>query len=589
LAKNGLFLRKYHQRINNFSRYETIKLKKVFWLIKIFGEKLRIRLEDRFLSVDYPENVLISKPQMTSIPTKEEIEIVVNFLISPDACAESLTASLASILDQSDPHWKCWIINPKEEVISILEQFKDERIKTYSVGGIIDYLSPLLIDQIKGRYFCWINPGDTVHSSFVEYLARIHGDIIFFDQAIKINSHNKLRYFLKPQWSPELWLNVDILYGAAFRVEFIKNIIAQREDKWLARAILVAQDVLHIPQPLLTSHTYPWSIDKEVEKHSQLVMEYISLQEILPPSLSLRKNGSLKFNWQRSTRKVSIIIPNRDNPLLLKRCLNSIYEKTEHPYFEIVIVDDHSTNQQVLNLYRDFSENKQNFRIIKGESPFNFSRACNFGAIKADGDLLLFLNNDTEIISPDWLTNMVGVASLPGVGAVGAKLLYPNGKVQHAGVVIGLEGHASHIFQGISDDPYTFYGHVDWMRNVSAVTAACMLVPKEVFWQVGGFDERFQIAFGDIDFCLRLRDAGYRIVYTPDATLIHHEGKSRGKYIPHHDFQVKTDYFFSKVAADDPYFHPALSRAWRIPTLRRKWEQDPLERLQKISEYFGAK
>jgi len=154
-------------------------------------------------------------------------------------------------------------------------------------------------------------------------------------------------------------------------------------------------------------------------------------------------------------------------------------------------------------------------------------------------------------------------------------------------VIIGLEGHASHVFQGVADDPFTPYGYVDWMRNVSAVTAACMIVNKEIFWKVGGFDEQFQIAFGDIDFCLRLRDAGYRIVYTPDATLIHHEGKSRGKYIPAHDILVKRDYFLEKIKQGDPYYHPALSRAWRIPTLRRKWEQNPEERFLKIITYFG--
>ncbi|MGB9586102.1 MAG: glycosyltransferase, partial [Anaerolineales bacterium] len=210
------------------------------------------------------------------------------------------------------------------------------------------------------------------------------------------------------------------------------------------------------------------------------------------------------------------------------------------------------------------------------------------GAKQAMGDFLLFLNNDTEILHPDWLTNLVGVISLPGVGAVGAKLIYPNGRVQHAGVVIGLEGHAAHVFQGISDDPFSPYGHVDWMRDVSAVTAACMLVRKEVFWDVGGFDEQFQIAFGDIDLCLRLRDKGYRIVYTPDSRLIHYEGRSRGKYIPAHDIHTKADYFLGKVAEGDPYYPSQLSRAYRIPTLRRRWEQDPAERLKKIIKILGS-
>ncbi len=416
------------------------------------------------------------------------------------------------------------------------------------------------------------------------YLQQTSAEIVYFDHCLKENSAPP---FLKPEWSPELWLNVDILFGAAFNAAYLKRLAYQGDEKLIARAVLQAKHIEHVSTVMVQTESYPWQNTELTCRHRQNVQDYLNLIGREVDTIDVRPNGSLCLKWKPLEAMVSIIIPNRDNLYLLKRCIESIYASTAYPSYEILVVDDHSTDPRVQDYYRKMQEEKANFRVLEGKRPFNFSYACNQGAKHASGEYLLFLNNDTEVLDAEWLNALVGTANLPGVGAVGAKLIYPNGKVQHAGVVIGLEGHASHVFQGVSDDPFTPYGHVDWMRNVSAVTAACMLVRKEAFWQIGGFDEQFQIAFGDIDFCLRLGDAGYRIVYTPDVTLIHHEGKSRGKYIPPHDIRAKADYLLQKVALGDPYYHLALSRAWRIPTLRWRWEQDPVERLKKIIRYYG--
>ncbi len=416
-----------------------------------------------------------------------------------------------------------------------------------------------------------------------QLLQGTKAEIIYFDHAIQDPTSPP---FLKPIWSPELWLNVDILFAAAFRADFVKRLSAQSGEKLIPRAVLSANQIEHFPLIVLQTDSFPWQDARFLLHHRQTVQDYLDLLGVPAPEIDIRPNGSLRFTWQKSDQPVSVIIPNRNNFALLKRCIESIYENTSLIPFEVLVIDDHSSDPRLIEYYQTLQKERPNFRVIEGRAPFNFSYACNQGARHAAGDYLLFLNNDTEILSPDWLQNLVGIASLPGVGAVGAKLLYPNGRVQHAGVVIGLEGHASHVFQGVKGDPFTPYGYVDWMRNVSAVTAACMLVRKAAFWEVGGFDEQFQIAFGDIDFCLRLRDVGYRIVYTPDVILIHHEGKSRGRYIPPPDLQVKADTFLQKVAEGDPYYHPALSRAWRFPSLRWRGEFDPAERLQKIIQYF---
>ena len=565
----------------------NLNLNKLIWLLQTYSEKIRIRLEDKLLLSKYECSFNPSGFTPTSRNSTVKSEIVSIFLFSPGFTPQALSISLDSLVNQTNPNWVCFVVNPTANIAKILSQFNDQRIKEISFEDIFETQFLQFLSLCDGNYFCVINPGDTLCANFVETLAGRQEEILFFDHGITPFNKNKFHYFLKPQWSPELWLNVDILKGAAFRISFVKNMVAKYGNRWMAGAILNAQEIVHIPQSIITSFAFPWENETEREKHHHLVEDYLNLQGVPLPNISYRNNGSFKFNWQKSTKKVSIIIPNRDQPKILRRCLESIFQKTDYPNFEVIIVDDNSQNQELLDFYHNLKREKQNFRIITGQRPFNFSQACNLGASNADGEFLLFLNNDTEIISPDWLRNLVGVVRLPGVGAVGAKLIYPNGRVQHAGVIIGLEGHASHVFQGVADDPFTPYGYVDWMRNVSAVTAACMIVNKEIFWKVGGFDEQFQIAFGDIDFCLRLRDAGYRIVYTPDATLIHHEGKSRGKYIPAHDILVKRDYFLEKIKQGDPYYHPALSRAWRIPTLRRKWEQNPEERFLKIITYFG--
>lgn len=448
----------------------------------------------------------------------------------------------------------------------------------------VDPSLPQKLSNCSQPYFTLLTPEDTLEIGLIEILSSSEADILYFDQKVQGNGSP---CFLKPEWSPELWMNVDLLYGAVYRTAFGREMLVRFGAMWLAATVLNADKIHHLPKVMLQSIVFPWQSDPLRHQHAQTIIDFCKLQKINPPTIAYRPNGSLQLNWLPSSQLVSIIIPNRNQAGLLHRCLASIYRLTSQATYEIIVVDDHSQDAQTLALYRQYTDQKPNFRVIDGKTPFNFSRACNQGAQVAQGDLLLFLNNDTEILSASWLQNLIGWANLPGVGAVGAKLLYPNGRVQHAGVVIGLEGHASHVFSGIQDDPFTPYGHVDWTRNVSAVTAACMLVPREAFWQVGGFDEQFTIAFGDIDLCLRLQDRGYRIVYTPDSVLIHHEGKSRRKYIPRSDIVAKKDYFMEKVAKGDPYYHPDLSRAWRVPSLRWQGEQDPVERLKRIIQYLG--
>lgn len=264
------------------------------------------------------------------------------------------------------------------------------------------------------------------------------------------------------------------------------------------------------------------------------------------------------------TSQATIIIPSKDRADLLGDCLSSL-ATTVPASPEIIIVDNGSQEPETRALYqRVRNDPRLRLRILDAPGPFNFSQLCNRAAAEAQGRTLVFLNNDTLATQADWLAQLLRWAALPDIGAVGARLLYPNGRVQHAGLVTGLLGHAAHIELGAAgDDP----GYLDTLavpREVSAVTGACLAVEKAKFDQVGGFDaERFPIELGDVDLCLRLRARGYRTIVTSESVLTHRESATRGRpRLFENRYRTEKENFASRWATairDDPYFHPALS------------------------------
>jgi GT2 family glycosyltransferase len=241
---------------------------------------------------------------------------------------------------------------------------------------------------------------------------------------------------------------------------------------------------------------------------------------------------------------VSLIIPTRNGVDLLKQCIDSIRTKTTYAPYEIIVVDNGSDEQATLD-YLHSQASAGNIRVIRDDRPFNYS-ALNNGAIaSANGELVGLINNDIEVISDTWLDEMVSLALQPGVGAVGAKLLYPDGKIQHAGVVIGMGGVAGHAHRLFPRDSFGYFSRNALISSFSAVTAACLIVRKSIYQQVGGLNEAdLAVAFNDVDFCLRIREAGYRNVYTPYAELYHHESATRGT----EDNPVKKARFAREVA-----------------------------------------
>ncbi len=290
----------------------------------------------------------------------------------------------------------------------------------------------------------------------------------------------------------------------------------------------------------------------------------------------------------QGTPLVSIIIPNKDHVEDLEKCLRSLAEKTTYPHYEILLVENNSEQEETFACYERLQKEYPKLRLLYWAEGFNYAAINNFAAGEAKGEYLLFLNNDVEILSPEWLTEMLGLCQREDVGAVGAKLYYPDRTIQHAGVVIGLGGVAGHIFSGMPGGEYGYGARLISAVDYSAVTAACMMTPTETFQAAGGFDEAFQVAFNDVDYCMKVRAMDKLVVFTPYAELIHYESKSRGKEETaaqlerfHREIQLFEKKWPRILADGDPYYNRNLTLSKGDCSLRQEMAQDhaPQERL----------
>jgi GT2 family glycosyltransferase len=300
---------------------------------------------------------------------------------------------------------------------------------------------------------------------------------------------------------------------------------------------LSSDEIVHVPYP-----AYLWRRDgqtysaramdvatasarRALGRHYQRISSGITVKPALLPDLHRVQLESAWTEWPL----VSVVIPNRNAFDLLSKLIDGLTHHTDYPALELIIVDNGSTDSRVLALYERYKQDLAAFRVHSTVESFNFSRSINRGVGMAAGEFILLLNNDIEIVDPGWLTEMVSCFAYPGTGIVGARLLYPDRTIQHAGVIVGLGGLAGHWF---SKEPETCFGPMGRLalrQSFSAVTGAAMLVSRACFNATGPFDEEaFSIAYNDIDFCLRARDLGYKTVWTPFATLVHHESATRG-------------------------------------------------------------
>ena len=407
---------------------------------------------------------------------------------------------------------------------------------------------------------------------YAEALQAGSADVLIGDHDQLEATGERGRPWFKPAWNDELALAQDYISQAiAVWAPVAQQVLAERGeyDKAAAYAFglaaarrqgAVVRSVAHI-QAHLAGAVACSANDRIPAVENQVVKA--------GAKVSPGVYGTVRVDWPLPARPplVSILVPTRDQVALLHACLSSVEERTTYAAYEVIVVDNGSTRNDTLAYLSDL-DRREGFRVIRDEQPFNFSRLNNLGAAEARGQYLCLLNNDTEIIEGGWLTAMMRQAVRSHVGAVGARLLYDDGSIQHAGVAIGLGDAAGHAHRFQRADAEGYFARVHAAHYVSAVTAACLVVEKSKFLAVGGLDEEsFAVAFNDVDLCLKLQSAGLQNVYTPHATLLHHESKSRGKdFSPQHierylrELELLQERWSTRTHVD-PLHHVNLDRA----------------------------
>ena len=419
-----------------------------------------------------------------------------------------------------------------------------------------------------------LRAGDTLSPEALYEFARAivdrdpRPDVLYCDEDhLARDGRTRCRPNFKPSWSPETLLGYHytgrLTLARRTLVEEVGGLDPSLGDaaEWdlILRLSERTDRIVRIPLCLYHNGSETCSSD---DVHRRTVLEsHLKRIGISEAQAVEQLNSTFRVTWPlKHLPRVSVIIPTVDSPGLIRNCVEGLLEKTSYPDKEVILIDSGTTDPITLSLYREWSSSG-GVSIIPFNEPFNYSMACNLGASFARGEYLLFLNNDIEMIDPGWLEELVRWAQLPGIGVVGTKLLYPDGKIQHAGVVFS--NIPSHIFSQQYDDLATaptgaVFGTPSIYRNVTAVTGACQLLRRSLFDEIGGYDTRSLIASSDIILCLRATQLGYRNLYTPYAALIHHEGSTRGRSNPGDDILLLAQSLRELDFHEDPFFHPEL-------------------------------
>lgn len=499
-----------------------------------------------------------------------------------------LEAAIESIERQFYGHWQLCLADDAStdpEVRPFLERKArtDARIKlTFrESNGHISACSNSALELASGEWSALLDQDDAFSEKALAFVAleidqHPNAGLIFSDEDKIDIAGARSNPFFKTDWNPELFLGQNYInHLGVYRTDLLREIGGFREglegsqDYDLAlRCIekLEPAQVRHIPRILYHWRMVPGSLAEvrdakpyAKEAARRAIGDHLQRQKIagrVEPCPENVESHRVIYDLPERPPPVSIIIPMRDRVDLLERCVASIRERTDYPSIEFVIVDNGSIETATLNFLRKMEQEKD-AQIVREAGPFNFSRLINRGAAAARGEVFGFLNNDIEANESGWLREMVSHAMRVGVGAVGARLWYPDGTLQHGGVIVGLGGVASHAFPRVPRGHAGYFNRTYLQQNCSAVTGACLVVRRDVFEQAGGFDEtNFAISFNDVDFCLRLRAAGLQNVWTPYANLIHDESASRG-----HQRTPEEQAQFVREAT-------AMQRKWGVELLR---------------------
>jgi GT2 family glycosyltransferase len=508
--------------------------------------------------------------------------------------ARFLHEAIESVRNQVYPYWELCVADDAStvpHVKHILKEYAalDSRIKVVfrTENGHISRASNSALEIATGEFVALLDHDDVLTPDALYEVALLlnrhsEADMIYSDED-KIDDSNQLRDpFFKPDWCPDSFLSrMYTCHLGTYRRSLVSEIGGFREgyegsqDYDLVLRLTEKTDkIFHIPKILYHWRIHPASTASDIENKTYATDAAVkAITESLyrrsePGLVTLTVGGHTIVRYHiQDYSLVSIIIPTRNYGDILNQCLTSIFERTVYPNYEVLVIDNGSTEQETADVIDKWRTREPNrFRCEVLDIPFNYSKINNYAVKQCEGKYLLFLNNDTEVLADDWVNAMVEQAQRPSIGAVGALLLYPDSTIQHAGVVVGLGGVAGHSHKHFPPNSPGYYYQLQTVNNYSAVTAACLMCRREVFEEVGGFEEELQIAFNDIDMCLKIADRGYRNIYLPHVALYHHESKSRGfEDTPEKQarFGKEIDYMrrkWKKVIAHDPCYSPNLTR-----------------------------
>lgn len=493
---------------------------------------------------------------------------------------EWLAEAALSLLNQSFANWEWCIVDDgshNRQTKRMLEHLSRAgprvRVELAANAGISAATNHAL-DLAQGDYVCFLDHDDLLHWPALESMAekiRQGYDVVYSDEDKLDDATGELvEPFFKPAWSPEYFRGVMyvghllcVRREIAVKIRFDTVFDGVQDFEFMLRVSETGARIGQIPRILYHWRKTPGSIAETSDakpRTGALQQSAVNahLTRLKLPAFAEPSNLPHRLKIQPASRNtfppVSIVIPTKDAPEILERCLKSLSEKTSYPEFEVILMDNETTDQRALQLMQEYP-----VRRIAFPEPFNFSRANNQGAMAATGDFLVFLNNDTEIVTEDWIEHLLYYTEHPEVGAAGALLIYEDRTVQHAGVVLGMRGTADHTMRGFPMGVDGYAGSLACAREVSAVTAACLMIRKSLFHELGGFNEHFFTAYQDVDLCLRLRERGLRLIYTPRALVVHHESVSRRKYYDMIDRTLLLDQWEGIIERGDPYYNPNLN------------------------------
>ena len=565
---------------------------------KTFLEKPnRIDYEEWMENVEKPslpsfDNVFFTIQRMKYRPL---ISIVLPVYNIPE---KYLRACIDSVLAQLYPDWELCIADdksPDPEVCKILDEYqkKDTRIRVAyrSNNGNISAASNTALQLATGDFVALLDHDDELTPHALYFMAHAINDhpqvqILYSDEDKIDNEGNRFEPHFKSDWNPDLFHSQNyVCHLGLYKRDLLNRIKgfrlglegSQDHDLILRCLTLVeAKHIVHVPRILyhwraVDGSTALASAEKDYTTKAGLraLRDYfaaLNSNTVQVEAGQLPNTYRVRWPIPNSPPQVSLLIPTRDRKNITEIAVQSILDKTTYSNYEILILDNGSVEPETLEWFSFIQKLDPRVKVLRYDHPFNYSAINNFGIKHASGEIVGLVNNDVEVINSDWLTEMVRHAIRPDIGCVGAKLYYSDGRIQHAGVILGIGGVAGHSHKYFPSSHHGYFSRLKLVQSLSAVTAACLVVRKDVYIEVGGLDElNLTVAFNDVDFCLKVREAGYRNLWTPYAELYHHESISRGvedSIEKQQRFRMEVEVMKSRWAEQlnsDPYYSPNLT------------------------------